>query len=72
MNSNMRIKLIIGLNNLLIPLDSIIDNSRNNIDIVGAISFLPGSKYQIEPNNPKTIGIKKYFMNLFWIRFDKA
>ena len=64
-------KLIIGLNNLSIPLDSIIDNSRNNIDIVGAISFLPGSRYQIEPNNPKTIGIKEYFINLFWITADK-
>ena len=36
MNSNKNIKLIIGLNSLLIPLDSKIDNSRNNIDIIGA------------------------------------
>tara|TARA_X000000950_G_scaffold137970_1_gene171234 strand:+ start:465 stop:614 length:150 start_codon:yes stop_codon:yes gene_type:complete len=49
----------------LIPLDSNIDNSRNSIDIIGAISFLPGSAYQSEPNIPKIIGIKKYFMNLF-------
>ena len=46
-------KLIVGLNNLLIPLDSKIDNSRNNIDTIGAISFLPGSRYQREPNIPK-------------------
>ncbi len=64
-------KLIVGLNNLLIPLDSKIDNSRNNIDTIGAISFLPGSRYQREPNTPKIIGIEKYFMNLFWITFDK-
>ena len=65
------IKLIIGLNNLLIPFDSKIDNSRNNIDTIGAISFLPGSTYQREPNMPKIIGIEEYFMNLFWITFDK-
>ena len=64
-------KLIVGLNNLLIPLDSKIDNSRNNIDTIGAISFLPGSTYQREPNMPKIIGIEEYFMNLFWITFDK-
>ena len=63
MNSKNKIKLNAGLNSLLIPLDSKIDNSRNNIDIIGAISFLPGSTYQREPNTPKINGIKKYFMN---------
>ena len=71
MNSKNKIKLNAGLNNLLIPLDSKIDNSRNNIDIIGAISFLPGSTYHREPNIPKITGIKKYIINFFWIIFDK-
>ena len=71
MNSKNKIKLNAGLNSLLIPLDSKIDNSRNNIDIIGAISFLPGSTYQREPNIPKIIGISEYLINLFWITLDK-
>ena len=71
MNSNKNIKLIIGLNSLLIPLDSKIDNSRNNIDIIGASWELPGSKNQSEPKSPKIIGIKKNFINLLVEIFDK-
>ena len=47
------------------------DDSRNNIDIIGAISFLPGSINQKEPNIPKMTGIKKNLMNLLSINFDK-
>ena len=47
------------------------ENSRNSIDIIGAISFLPGSINQIEPNIPMMIGIKKNFINLLEIIFDK-
>ena len=47
------------------------DNSRNNIDIIGAISFPPGSMNQRAPNIPKMIGIKKNFKNLLLIIFDK-
>ena len=48
------------------------DNSRKNIETIGAISFPPGSINQKEPNIPKTIGIKKNLMNLLFIIFDKA
>ena len=47
------------------------DDSRNNIDIIGAISFPPGSMNQRAPNIPKTIGVKKNFINLLSINFDK-
>ena len=47
------------------------DDSRNNIDIIGAISFLPGSINQKEPNIPKMTGIKKNLINLLSINFDK-
>tara|TARA_B100000989_G_C19375688_1_gene399349 strand:+ start:125 stop:274 length:150 start_codon:yes stop_codon:yes gene_type:complete len=46
------------------------EDSRNNIDIIGAISFTSGSMNQIEPNIPKIIGIKKNFINLLLIIFD--
>ncbi len=59
-----------GLNNLLIPLDSMMDDSRNNIDIIGAILSSPGSMNQREPNIPKMIGIKKNLINLLVIVFD--
>ena len=65
------VKLIIGLINRLNPFDSKMDNSRNNIDIIGAISFPPGSMNQKDPNIPKMIGIKKNFINLLLIIFDK-
>ena len=64
-------KLIIGLSNLFIPCDSKIDASRNIIDIIGAISFFPGSVNQREPNIPKMTGIKKNLMNLLSTNFDK-
>jgi len=47
------------------------DDSRNNIDIIGAISFPPGSANQTAPNIPKMIGIKKNFINLLLMIFDK-
>ena len=47
------------------------DDSRNNIDIIGAISFPPGSVNQRAPNVPKTIGVKKNFINLLLIVFVK-
>ena len=47
------------------------DDSRNNIDIIGAISFPPGSINQSAPNVPKIIGIKKNLINLLLISFDK-
>ena len=47
------------------------EDSRNNIDIIGAISFLPGSINQIEPNVPMMIGIKKNFINLLLTIFAK-
>tara|TARA_Y100000816_G_scaffold257374_1_gene211518 strand:+ start:1071 stop:1244 length:174 start_codon:yes stop_codon:yes gene_type:complete len=46
------------------------ENSRINIDIIGAISFPPGFVNQKEPNNPKMIGIKKNFINLLLMIFD--
>ena len=65
------IKLINGLVNLLNPFDSKMDDSRNNIDIIGAISLPPGSMNQRAPNAPKIIGIKKNLINLFLINFVK-
>ena len=65
------IKLINGLVNLLNPFDSKMDDSRNNIDIIGAISFPPGSMNQRAPNIPRMIGIKKNLINLLSINFDK-
>ncbi len=53
------------------PFDSIIDDSRNIMDITGAISFPPGSINQKDPNIPKMIGIKKNFINFLLIIFDK-
>jgi len=53
----------------LIPFDSMMDDSRNNIDIIGAILSSPGSMNQIEPNIPKMIGIKKNLINLLVIVF---
>ena len=47
------------------------DDSRNTIDIIGAISFPPGSMNQRAPNIPKMTGIKKNLMNLLSINFDK-
>ena len=47
------------------------DDSRSNMDIIGAISFPPGSMNQKEPNIPRMIGIKKNFKNLLLIIFDK-
>jgi len=47
------------------------DDSRNNMDIIGAISFPPGSMNQKVPNTPKMIGIKKNLINLLSINFDK-
>lgn len=47
------------------------DDSRNNIDIIGAISRPPGSTNQTAPNIPKMIGVKKNFLNLFLTIFDK-
>ena len=47
------------------------DDSRNNIEIIGAISFPPGSVNQRAPNVPKTIGVKKNFINLLLIVFVK-
>tara|TARA_Y200000002_G_scaffold2252_1_gene2159 strand:+ start:528 stop:677 length:150 start_codon:yes stop_codon:yes gene_type:complete len=47
------------------------DVSRNNIDIIGAISFPPGAMNQKEPNVPKIIGIEKNFINLLLMIFDK-
>ena len=46
------------------------EDSRINIDIIGAISFPPGLVNQKEPNNPKMIGIKKNFINLLLMIFD--
>ena len=47
------------------------DDSRNNIDIIGAISLPPGSMNQRAPNIPKMIGIKKNLINLLLTIFDK-
>ena len=47
------------------------DDSRNNIEIIGAISLPPGCVNQKEPKIPKMIGIKKNFINLLLIIFDK-
>ena len=47
------------------------DDSRNKIDIIGAISFPPGSMNQRAPNIPKITGIKKNLINLLSINFDK-
>ncbi len=47
------------------------DDSRNNIDIIGAISFPPGSMNQRAPNIPRMIGIKKNLINLLSINLDK-
>ena len=47
------------------------DDSRNNIDIIGAISPFPGSINQKAPNIPKMIGVKKNFINLLLIIFAK-
>ena len=47
------------------------DDSRNNMDIIGAISFPPGSMNQKVPNTPKMTGIKKNLINLLSINFDK-
>ena len=47
------------------------DDSRNNMDIIGAISFPPGSMNQKAPNIPKMTGIKKNLINLLSINFDK-
>ena len=47
------------------------DDSRNNIDIIGAISLTPGFMNHIEPNIPKIVDIKKYFINLLLMIFDK-
>tara|TARA_E500000178_G_C16620793_1_gene573242 strand:+ start:475 stop:624 length:150 start_codon:yes stop_codon:yes gene_type:complete len=47
------------------------DDSRNNIDIIGAISFPPGSINQKEPNIPKMTGIKKNLINLLLMIFAK-
>ena len=47
------------------------DDSRNNIDIIGAISFPPGSINQKDPNIPKMIGIKKNLTNLLSMNLDK-
>ena len=47
------------------------DDSRNNIEIIGAISFPPGSVNQRAPNVPKTIGVKKNFINLLLMSFAK-
>ena len=47
------------------------DDSRNNIDIIGAISLPPGSMNQKAPNVPKIIGIKKNLINLLSINFDR-
>ena len=70
-NWSKKIKLIVGLNNLPNPLDSKIEDSRNIIDIIGAISLLPGSINQKEPKVPKMVGIKKNFKNLLEIIFVK-
>ena len=64
-------KLTNGLINLSNPFDSKIEDSRNKIDIIGAISFPPGSANQRAPNIPKMTGIKKNFKNLFFMIFDK-
>jgi len=53
------------------PFDSKMDDSRNNIDIIGAISFPPGSINQKEPNIPKMTGIKKNLINLLLMIFAK-
>ena len=64
-------KLIIGLSNLLIPFDSKIDASRNTIEMIGAISYFPGSINQKAPKIPKMTGMKKNLMNLLSTNFDK-
>tara|TARA_B100001027_G_C16162917_1_gene283421 strand:- start:240 stop:431 length:192 start_codon:yes stop_codon:yes gene_type:complete len=48
-----------------VPFESNIEDSRNKIDIIGAISLLPGSKNQIAPNIPNKKGVKKNLINLF-------
>lgn len=48
-----------GLNSLLNPLFSNINDSKNRIEMIGATSLLPGWINQIDPNNPRITGIKK-------------
>tara|TARA_B100000989_G_scaffold229542_1_gene176465 strand:- start:38189 stop:38356 length:168 start_codon:yes stop_codon:yes gene_type:complete len=50
------------------PLDSEIDASRNKMDKIGAMSGLPGSINQKDPNTPKKIGVRKYLINLLLIK----
>ncbi len=57
--------LTIGLINLWMPLESIIEASRNKIDIIGASCGFPGLENQIDPKIPKIIGMRKKFKNLF-------
>ena len=66
-----KVKLKSGLINLSTPFGSKIVDSRNNIEIIGAISLLPGSRNQKEPKIPIIIGIKKNFRNLFLISFNR-
>ena len=69
--SNIKIVLNIGLKSLSILLGSTIEDSKNIIEIVGAKDVPPGFINQIEPKIPKIIGIKKYFINLFFIILEK-
>ncbi len=57
--------LIIGLINLWIPLESIMEDSKNRIDIIGANCGFPGLENQIDPKIPKINGTTKKFINLF-------
>ena len=57
--------LTIGLINLWMPLESIIEASKNKIDIIGASCGFPGLENQIDPKIPKIIGTRKKFKNLF-------
>ena len=63
--------LTIGLINLWMPLESIIEASKNKIDIIGASCGFPGLENQIDPKIPKIMGTRKKFKNLFLKVFIK-
>tara|TARA_Y200000002_G_C22393353_1_gene542487 strand:- start:110 stop:271 length:162 start_codon:yes stop_codon:yes gene_type:complete len=48
-----------------------IEDSKNKIDIIGAISLLPGLTNQMEPSIPKINGMKKKLINLLLLVFEK-
>ena len=67
--SRKKVKLTNGLINLFIPFGSRIEDSKKNIEIIGAISELPGLINQTDPKIQKIKGVTKNLINLFLITF---